>query len=69
MGLQFLERFEKSGRVNAAENTMSRDILEDADGNPRAGDTLELMKKEIKRMKVIENREEPFKKGIATSYL
>ena len=48
---------------------MLRDILEDADGNPKAGETLELMKKELKRMKVVENREEPFKKGIATNYL
>ena len=48
---------------------MLRDILEDADGNPRAGETLELMKKELKRMKVVENREEPFKKGIATNYV
>ena len=27
------------------------------------------MKKELKRMKVVENRKEPFKKGIATNYL
>ena len=48
---------------------MLRDILEDADGNPKAGDTLELMKKELKIMKVVENREEPFKKDIATNYV
>ena len=69
MGLQFLERLEKSGKINAVEKKMLRDILEDADGNPRAGETLELMKKELKRMKVVENREEPFKKGIATNYI
>ena len=45
MGLQFLERLEKSGKVNTPEKKMIRDILEDADGNPRAGDTLELMKR------------------------
>ncbi len=27
------------------------------------------MKKDSKRMKVVENKEEPFKKGIATNYL
>ena len=69
MGLQFLKRLEKSSKVNAVEKKMLRDILEDADGNPKEGDTLELMKKELKRMKVVENREEPFKKGIATNYL
>ena len=31
MGLQFLERLEKSSKVNAVENKMLRDILEDAD--------------------------------------
>ena len=69
MRLQFLERLEKSGKVNAVESKILRDIMEDADGNPRAGDTLELMKKELKRMKVAENREEPFKKGIETNYV
>ena len=68
MGLQFLERLEKSSKVKTVEKKILRDILEDADGNPKAGDTLELMKKELKRMKVVENREEPFKKGIATNY-
>ena len=43
--------------------------MEDADGNPKEGETLELMKKELKRMKVPENREEPFKKDIVTNYV
>ena len=34
-----------------------RDFLEDEDGNPREGDTLERMKKELKRMRITENRE------------
>ena len=62
MGLQFLERLQKSGKVNAVEKKMLRDILEDEDGKPKEGDTLELMKKELKRMKVAENRDEPFQK-------
>ena len=71
MGLQFLERLEKSGKVNAVEKKILRDILEDVDGNPKEGDTLEMMKKELKKMKVAENREEPFKekKGTTTNYL
>ena len=44
MGLQFLERLEKSGKVNAVEKKILRDILEDADGKLRPGDTLESMK-------------------------
>ena len=39
MGLQFLERLEKSGKVNAVEKKMLRDILEDADGNREEGNT------------------------------
>ncbi len=39
MGLQFLERLEKSGKVNTVENKLLRDILEDADGNPKEGET------------------------------
>ena len=35
--------------------------MEDGDGNPKAGDTLELMEKELKRINVVENREEPFR--------
>ena len=69
MGLQFFERLGKSGKVNAVERKMLRDILEDADGNPKEGNNLDRMKKELRRMKVAENREEPFKKGIATNYL
>ena len=40
MGLQFLERLEKSGKVNAVEKKILRDILEDVDGNPKEGDII-----------------------------
>ena len=43
MGLQFLKRLEKSGKVNAVEKNILRDILEDIDGNRKEGDTLENM--------------------------
>ena len=56
-----MERVEKSGKINGMERKMLRDLLEDEDGNPRDGDRLEVMKKELKRMKVVENREEPLK--------
>ena len=57
MGLQFLERLEKSGKVNTVERKMLRDILEDTDGNPKPGHTTEAMKKKLKRLKIVENRE------------
>ena len=68
LGLQFLERVEKSGKINQLERKLLRDILEDKDGNPREGEILEQMKKELKRMKVAENREEPFKNEIDKLY-
>ena len=70
MGLQFLERLEKSGKVNAVEKNILRDILEDVDGNPKEGDMLGLMKKELSKMKVAENSAEPFRKkeGTTTDY-
>ena len=34
-GLQFLERLEKSSKVNTVEKKMLRDILENTDGNPK----------------------------------
>ncbi len=45
IGLQSLKRLEKSGKANAIEKKILRDILEDVDGNPKEGDRLELMKK------------------------
>ena len=68
LGLQFLERVEKSGKINQLERKLLRDILEDKDGNPREGDIVEQMKKELKRMKVVENREEPFEKKEEKTY-
>ena len=62
MRLQFLERLKKSGKVNAVEKNMLRDILGDADRNPKEGNILDIMKKELRRMKVAENREEHLRK-------
>ena len=38
------------------------------DGNPKDGNTMEAMKKELKKLKVAENREEPFPKETKTFY-
>ena len=45
-----------------------KDVIEDVDGNPKDGDILELMKKELKRMNVVENREEPLGKKEKTYF-
>ena len=65
---QFIDRLEKGGKINAGERLRLKDILEDADGNPKPGNTMEAMKKELKKLKVAENREEPFAKETKTFY-
>merc|ERR1712090_113283 len=57
---QFVDRLEESGKINATEKLRLKDILEEPDGKPKRGDTTELMKRELKRLRVAENREEPF---------
>lgn len=62
LSLQFLERLENLGKINAVEQMRLRDVIEDVNGNPKAGYTLELMKNELRKITVVKNREEPFKK-------
>ena len=69
MSLQFLERLENCEKINAAERMKLKDVIEDVNGNPKDGDTLELMKKELRKMKVVENHEEPFKNENTTYYI
>ena len=57
---QFVDRLEESGKINLNEKLRLKDILEDTEGNPKEGETTETMKKELKRLKIAENREEPF---------
>ena len=45
MGLQFLERVEKSGKITSMERKMLRDVSEDEDGKPRGENTLEKRRK------------------------
>ena len=65
---QFIERLEEGGKINSGERIRLKDILEDVDGNPKAGNTMETMKKELKKLKVAENHEEPFAKETKTFY-
>ena len=53
---QFVDRLEESGKINPTEKLRLKDILEDTDGNPKAGDTTETIKKELKRLKIVEIR-------------
>ena len=62
LSVQFLERLENCGKINAVEQMRLKDVIEEVYGNPRAGKTLAMMKKQLRKTKVIENIEEPFKK-------
>ena len=57
LSAQFVDRLEESGKINSNEKLRLKDILEDMEGNPKEGDsdTMELMKKELKRLKVADN--------------
>merc|ERR1711984_24105 len=57
---QFVDRLEEGGKINTTEKLRLKDILKDANGNPKAGDTTDAMKREIKRLKIVDHREEPF---------
>ena len=65
---QFISRLEEGGKINSNEKLRIKDILEDVEGNPKDGNTMEAMKKELKRLKIAENREEPFAKETKTFY-
>ena len=67
---QFVDRLEENGKINTMEKLRLKDILEDPEGNPRDGDTTEVMKRELKRLKIIDHREEPFaNKDTLTNYV
>ena len=50
MSLQFLEWLEKCGDINTVQRMTLKDVIEYMEGNPKAGDTLELMKKDLKKI-------------------
>ena len=57
---QFVDRLEAGGNINSTERLRLKDLLEDPDGKPKPGDMTEDMKRELKRLKIVKNREEPF---------
>ena len=70
MGLQFLDRLEKSGKVNQMEKMKLKEIIEDEDGNPkpRQEETVERMKKELKRMRSEDFKKQPEKASSTETY-
>merc|ERR1712074_18375 len=61
-------QLEENGKINATEKLRLKDILEDQDGKPKAGDTTEQMKRELKRLKIVDHRDEPFANRDTTTH-
>ena len=57
MTLQFMERLEKNGKISSDERMRLKDKIETEDGKPKDGDSAEIVQKELKRMKIVNNRE------------
>ena len=58
--MQFIERLENGGKINAVQQMRLKDLIEDVNINPKVGDTLEMMKKELREINVAENFDGPF---------
>merc|ERR1712030_240225 len=65
---QFVDRLEENGKINATEKLRLKDILEDQDGKPSSGITTEQMRRELKRLKIVDHREEPFANRDTTTH-
>ena len=57
MLLQFVDRLEKSGEINISEKLRLKDLIETKDGEPRVCNVVEILKKELRKIKVVYNRE------------
>ena len=57
MTLQFIERLEKNGKISSDEGLRQKDTIKMADGKPKYGDSAEIVQKELKRIKIVNNRE------------
>ena len=57
MILQFMERLEKNGKISSDERMRLKDEIETKEGRPKVADSAEIVQRELKRMKIVNNRE------------
>ena len=57
MMLQFMDRLEKNGKLSSDERMRLKDEIETKEGKPKYADSAERVQKELKRMKIVNNRE------------
>merc|ERR1712112_560279 len=55
--LQFMERLEKNGKLSSDEKMRLKDEIETKEGKPKYIDSDERVQKELRRMKIVNNRE------------
>ena len=60
MMLQFIDRLEKNGMISGDERMRLKDEIETKKGKPKVIDSAERVQKELKRMKVVNNRDNVF---------
>ena len=68
MKLQFMERMEKSGKISSDENMRLKDEIETKEGKPKVEDPAERVQKELKRMKIVNNRENLQKEKVTDTH-
>jgi len=67
--LQFMDRLEKERKISSDERMRSKDEIETKEGKSKVKNSAERVQKELRRMKVINNREKVFDKTIETHYV
>ena len=56
--LQFVDRFERDGKIDKDKKHRWKDENETKEGKPKGGNVAENMRKELMRLRVLENRED-----------
>ena len=69
MMLQFMDRLEKNGKISSDERVRLKDEIETKEGKSKVRDSADRVQKELKRMKVLNNRENVFDKPVDTHFV
>merc|ERR1711873_204886 len=69
MTLQFMDRLEKEGKIGRDERMRLKDEIETKEGKSKVRNSAEIVQKELRRIKVINNREKVFDKPIEAHYV
>ena len=70
MMLQFMDRLEKNGKISSDERMRLKDEIETKEGKPSVIDSSDRVQRELRRMKVVNNRDNVFDdKPVDTHYV